>query len=71
MLLARSLGGAVLGVGALLASHATLQDDEPLAVGDVAPAFTLNDQEGELVQVGGASDDWVVLAFYPKALTGG
>ncbi|MCA8971214.1 MAG: hypothetical protein KDC95_15590 [Planctomycetes bacterium] len=42
-----------------------------IAVGDVAPAFRLNDHEGKLVSVGGKTANWTVLAFYPKALTGG
>ncbi|MEM9379018.1 MAG: hypothetical protein AAGB93_03635 [Planctomycetota bacterium] len=67
-----------LGLGALSFSalgtatqESAPADDEPLAVGEEAPAFVLNDQSGELVRVGGESDEWVVLAFYPKALTGG
>ena len=47
------------------------QEDKPLAAGDKAPTFVLNDQAGELVAVGGESDQWTVIAFYPKALTGG
>ena len=62
--------GLALAIGGLGIS---LQETppEPLASGDEAPALTLNDQEGNLVSIGGKSDDWVVLAFYPKALTGG
>ena len=40
-------------------------------VGKPAPAFRLNDHEGNLVSVGGESDEWTVLAFYPKAATPG
>lgn len=68
-----------LGLAASLAVLAVPQDDpapkpepKPIAVaGDAAPSITLNDQAGTLVTVGGASDQWTVLAFYPMALTGG
>lgn len=64
--------GAVLSLGAI---GAAVQEtpDEPLDVGDPAPTFVLNDQDGNLVSIGGESEEeeWVVLAFYPKALTGG
>ena len=41
-------------------------------VGAAAPAFSLNDNTGKAVQVGGAATtSWTVLAFYPKAMTGG
>lgn len=50
----------------------TPDDDEPVAVvGDESPTFTLNDAKGALVTVGGEQERWTVLAFYPKALTGG
>ena len=41
------------------------------AVGKPAPSFTAKDEAGKDVQVGGKSKTWTVLAFYPKALTGG
>ena len=40
-------------------------------VGAPAPSFRLNDQDGEIQTVGGEHEQWTVLAFYPKALTGG
>ena len=40
-------------------------------VGEVAPAFRLNDHLGKLVKVGGKSENWTVIAFYPKAMTPG
>ena len=40
-------------------------------VGQAAPAFRLNDHLGELVKVGGESKNWIVIAFYPKAMTPG
>ena len=48
-------------------------DPQPMLpeVGSKAPAFRLNDQDGEVHAVGGEHAQWTVLAFYPKALTGG
>lgn len=40
-------------------------------VGSPAPSIRLNDQDGVAQAVGGAVEDWTVLAFYPKAMTGG
>ena len=41
------------------------------AVGQPAPAFRLNDETGAATKVGRTSETWTVLAFYPKASTGG
>lgn len=56
---------------ALVAVQATDAEPAPLEVGQAAPTFRLNDHEGRLVRVGGESDVWTVLAFYPKAMTPG
>ena len=40
-------------------------------VGEAAPAFRLNDQDGKAVQIGGESELWTVVAFFPKAMTPG
>ena len=43
-----------------------------IAVGDTPGAFALNDQEGKVVRLGsGKEHGWFVLAFFPKAMTGG
>jgi hypothetical protein len=42
-----------------------------VAVGKPAPVFTLNDHNGQGVRVGGESERWIVLAFFPKAATPG
>ena len=43
-----------------------------LQVGDMAPDFTLKDQEGKLVKLSDfRGNQNVVLAFYPMAFTGG
>lgn len=52
----------------------TQDDDEPKPapeVGKPAPTIRLNDHEGRATAIGGESDTWTVLAFYPKALTPG
>lgn len=47
------------------------QGDAFPEIGKPAPVFTVKDHEGTAVTVGGKSRTWTVLAFYPKALTGG
>jgi hypothetical protein len=43
-----------------------------IKVGDTAGAFALNDHEGKAVRLGdGKGHGWFVLAFFPKAMTGG
>jgi hypothetical protein len=66
-------------IALLLTSALLLAQDEqpsgprPPEVGDPAPAFRLNDQDGKLVSIGGESEYglWTVVAFYPKAMTPG
>jgi len=55
---------------------AFLQDDPGKApkrpeVGKPAPVFRLNDHTGKIVELGGKSENWTVLAFFPKAATPG
>ena len=64
-----SAGVALLAVGMTVAAHA---DGAPLKVGDKAPDFKLVGTDGKtytLSQFHGKSA--VVIAWYPKALTGG
>jgi peroxiredoxin Q/BCP len=42
-----------------------------LKVGDKAPAFRLPAHDGTTVSLGDFAGKWVVLYFYPKALTPG
>ncbi|NOY24026.1 MAG: peroxiredoxin [Acidobacteria bacterium] len=44
---------------------------DPLEVGDVLPAVSLQNQNGVLVDVSGYKGKWVVLYFYPKDDTSG
>ena len=63
-----------LAVLALLAVTATAAADQaPLAVGAAAPATALVDQNGQPVRLADLlkQHDWVVVAFYVKAFTGG
>jgi len=61
---------------ALVAAALITQDDgtdeSPVAqVGEALPAFRLNDQDGKAVAIGGESELWTVVAFFPKAMTPG
>lgn len=63
-----------LALLALLALTATAAADQPsLAVGAAAPATALVDQNGQPVRLAELLNehDWVVVAFYVKAFTGG
>ncbi len=65
--------GLVLSVALVLAAPAVAQEEEGgLAVGDQAPDFSLKGSDGEtysLAQFKGEKP--VILAFFPKAFTGG
>ena len=66
------LVATALAAPLFLVQDAPPRDAAPVAeVGKPAPSFRLNDQEGEIQEVGGKHAQWTVLAFYPKALTGG
>jgi hypothetical protein len=60
---------------ALVAFAATIASaaDQPLAVGAPAPETSLVDQRGQPVRLADLlkQRDWVVVAFYVKAFTGG
>lgn len=43
----------------------------PLEIGQTAPNFTLPNQNGENITLSDLKGKWVVLYFYPKALTPG
>ncbi len=62
---------ALASVLAIAVQDSTPDADQPLAVGDAAPLFTLNDQKGQLASLGEELEGWTLIAFYPKALTGG
>jgi hypothetical protein len=70
MKLIPSLLLAVLPCAAFLQEPA--QDKQPRAiVGAPAPTARLNDHAGKIAALGGASERWTIMAFYPKAATPG
>jgi len=56
-----------------LAASAAQAADQPLAVGAAAPDTALVDQRGQPVRLADLlqKHEWVVVAFYVKAFTGG
>ena len=60
----------VLGLGLLVWAAFNTHDDPP-AVGDTAPDFTLVSNEGTEVTLSDYEGEWVVLYFYPKDFTSG
>lgn len=69
---------AVVLAALLVAGAALAQDKEKtmpaklVEVGAEAPDFRLNDHQGNGVRLSSfRGKKWVVLAFYPKAMTGG
>lgn len=69
------VAGALAAAGGALAQDRGKEkamDGARIAVGAEAPDFRLNDQEGGAVRLSGfRGRKWVVLAFFPKAMTGG
>ena len=69
------LASSALAWGALAAVRAeepNVNQPQELNVGDTPAALALNDQDGKAVRLGAGKDHgWFVLAFYPKASTGG
>ena len=63
---------AALVAAALLGGAAMAEERKGVAVGAEVPDFRLNDHEGKAARLADLRGKaWVVLAFYPKALTGG
>jgi len=60
----------VLVLGVLVWAAFNNHDDPP-AVGDMAPDFTLVSNEGTEVTLSAYKGEWVVLYFYPKDFTSG
>ena len=59
------LGVALLGMVMASPVHAELK------VGDTVPAFELKGTDGKTYKMSEMKDKFVVIAWYPKALTGG
>jgi peroxiredoxin Q/BCP len=65
-----------IGAGTLLRTAARAEEapvnEKEIRAGDTPGAFALNDENGKAVRLGdGKGHGWFVLAFYPKAMTGG
>jgi cytochrome oxidase Cu insertion factor (SCO1/SenC/PrrC family) len=70
----KTLKFAAAAAAVLCAAVAIAQDDrsKPLDVGGEAPDFRLNDQDGKAARLQDLrADRWIVIAFFPKALTPG
>ena len=63
----RVLSGVLVAMG-MMAPPASAQD---LKVGDQAPDFTLPGSDGKTYTLSQLKGHWVVLAWFPKAFTGG
>jgi len=71
----------LLVTGVLLCLSVAAQTPKPVPVpvvevaavevGKAGPSFRVNDDAGAMTEVGGKAKTWTVLAFYPKASTGG
>ena len=59
---------AVLIAGGMMATPAFAQE---LKVGDQAPDFSLPGTDGKTYSLAQLKGHWVVLAWFPKAFTGG
>jgi peroxiredoxin Q/BCP len=67
------LGAAVIAIGfalVLAVTHNNAQEAK-LSAGDIAPAFTLGDQNGKTHSLADYRGRWLVLYFYPKDDTPG
>jgi thioredoxin-dependent peroxiredoxin len=68
-MIAATVSGIVSGV-----LHASMRTDEPLVAlkaGDPAPAFSLPGSDGRTYRLEDLAGQTVVLAWFPKAFTGG
>jgi len=64
--------GAGLSACTVLAAAAVFGSQaDPLAPGDMAPDFTLKASDGQTYHLGDLKGTTVVLAWFPKAFTGG
>jgi peroxiredoxin len=64
------LSGAALAIAALGMAPKVVAADE-LKVGDQAPDFTLPGSDGKSYSLSQLKGKYVVLAWFPKAFTGG
>ena len=65
---------ATLALAAIALFGVQVGSDAPAPVAEIGksiPTFRLNDHTGQIQTIGGKSELWTVIAFYPKALTPG
>jgi peroxiredoxin Q/BCP len=62
---------AGIAAGAMLAAQAPAQPAVTLKVGDKAPEFSLPGSDGKVHKLSDYKGKTVVLAWFPKAFTGG
>jgi peroxiredoxin len=55
----------------IVAGLALLAQDPSLKAGDPAPDFALKDQDARDVRLADLKGRWVLMAFFPKAMTPG
>jgi peroxiredoxin Q/BCP len=68
---ATSIPAVLLASAMALTAVSVVRADDIPAVGQTAPGFTLNSQEGKPVSLADYRGKWVVLYFYPKDMTTG
>ena len=69
-----SVLGAIAGIGLAFAAAPSAQDPAPapeLKAGDPAPPFELQGSDGKVHKLSDYKGTTVVLAWFPKAFTGG
>lgn len=66
-----ALGAGLSACAALAAAAVFGSQADPLAPGDAAPDFTLQASDGQTYRLGDLEGTTVVLAWFPKAFTGG
>lgn len=68
----RALAGiGVVALAAAVSARGLPQDPAELKVGDQAPAFALQGSDGKVHRLSDYKGKTVVLAWFPKAFTGG
>jgi len=67
----KQLSSLALLLAVVIGMQEAQEGAKPLKPGDAAPTFRLNNHTGKAISIGGKSETWTVLAFFPKAATPG
>jgi hypothetical protein len=67
----RTIAVCLTALASLFAQDLLPQGPTMPEVGKPAPEFRLNTHEGVSASIGGKSETWTVVAFFPKAATPG